>query len=444
MICNYGWGSKMKKDIFRKGLVCAVIFLFVSIAAMPAVTSQVRTTMPFLVGSPRINSPQNNELIETTVQLCKPDGLENYTIMLTKEKSEQLDTLIANFKASLDNAKTMNETVEIYNDMIVSLDELGLIPNSMSVEQAQQLVTGSITNPETSEIKKFLTTTKEQLNNAQTQGEKAAVLNDAIASLNTLGLLPQGISNRDLQKLVTDLISDNKFMTNLNEMLESLDSVSNFLCLISGETTNTWVISQLGMLSNQLLFIFLSMIDPYFYIVWYFLGGIFQSIFFIRSQILPFAPAFRNGIILGYFYFDFPPGMPYYVHANGWIRTLGLLGNKTWDGEMYGQLCVFAALTETIMGDSYVGVSGFTGLRINRKDLGTTFYQGFATFVKIGDKPPSNTIKTQNNQLSQQINQKNIQSQNQNQQYQTSPSIQQINQLFQKMNQNNKQMINAN
>jgi len=84
---------------------------------------------------------QDEDLVEITVSLCKTDGIENHTVMLTKEQAEELEILIDSFKAELDKVETMEETAEIYNDMIISLDELGLIPDEMGVEEAQELAT---------------------------------------------------------------------------------------------------------------------------------------------------------------------------------------------------------------------------------------------------------------------------------------------------------------
>jgi len=62
--------------------------------------------------------------------------------MLTQEQVDELDNHFDNFKVKLDNAITKGDTVEIYNDMVISLDEFGLLPDYMTVDEAQQLVTG--------------------------------------------------------------------------------------------------------------------------------------------------------------------------------------------------------------------------------------------------------------------------------------------------------------
>ena len=137
----------MQKSMFRKGLVVGIIFLFAGISIAPSVTSiDISKT-----------KTSNDDLVEITLQLCKSDGVEDYKMFITQEQNEELENLFQGFKVDLDKAKTREETVRLYNDMVVSLDEIGLLPYGSSCEEVQQLVTGekSLSNPEKIKSKKY-------------------------------------------------------------------------------------------------------------------------------------------------------------------------------------------------------------------------------------------------------------------------------------------------
>jgi hypothetical protein len=107
-------------------LAVAVILLFIGMGIQPAVA----------------DSSNNSELIEVTIKICKPLKIEEYTLMLPQEKIDDLNSEFDKFKVKLDNAISKRDTIEIYNDMIVSLDRLGMLPNHMTVNEAKQLITG--------------------------------------------------------------------------------------------------------------------------------------------------------------------------------------------------------------------------------------------------------------------------------------------------------------
>ena len=139
----------MQKSIIRKNLVYLVIILFIGIAVAPSVTS---------VDISKNNASDNNGLIEITVELCKPNGIEEHQIFITKDQNEKLEELFQGFKEDLNKAETREETIRLYSDMVVSLDEIGLIPEGSSCEEVQELVTveNRINNPEKMKSNKYL------------------------------------------------------------------------------------------------------------------------------------------------------------------------------------------------------------------------------------------------------------------------------------------------
>ena len=108
----------MRKGMFRKTLVYVIIVLCISVAALPSVTAVDVEGDSFSNGA--ILNTENDERVEITVELWKPDGVQNYSVWLTQEDATELGNLTNNFKLNLDSAATFEETVVIYVDMIIS------------------------------------------------------------------------------------------------------------------------------------------------------------------------------------------------------------------------------------------------------------------------------------------------------------------------------------
>jgi hypothetical protein len=118
-----------RKPVWYKTFVVGVIVLFIGVAIQPAIAE-----VSF--------EPNNSELVETTITICKFSGIKEHTLMLTQKQADELDSFLNDFKFKLDNALNESETINVYDDMIISLDELGLLPDYLTVDEAQQLVTG--------------------------------------------------------------------------------------------------------------------------------------------------------------------------------------------------------------------------------------------------------------------------------------------------------------
>jgi hypothetical protein len=62
--------------------------------------------------------------------------------MLTQDELAELENLINNFEIKIDIADNKIETEAIYEDIVVSLNDYGILPKDMSIEKAQRIVTG--------------------------------------------------------------------------------------------------------------------------------------------------------------------------------------------------------------------------------------------------------------------------------------------------------------
>ena len=119
----------MKIRLFRKGLVLGIIFLFVQISIQPAF-AEIST------------ESDNSELVEITIEICKGNGAEDHTVMLSQKQAEVLENIISRTKTKLDVSNDRKEASVIFNDAIVSLFELGVLPEGLSIEEAKRLVNG--------------------------------------------------------------------------------------------------------------------------------------------------------------------------------------------------------------------------------------------------------------------------------------------------------------
>ena len=129
----------MKNTLLRKGLVVGIIALFIGLAFIPNFNA---------ISVQKFVNKINNKLIAIPIKIYNSNRIENYNIYRTQQQAEDFDDLIGEFKEDLTKSESIEETVEIYRDMVISLDNLGLLPNRMSIKQAEDLVIGNFYNSE--------------------------------------------------------------------------------------------------------------------------------------------------------------------------------------------------------------------------------------------------------------------------------------------------------
>ena len=106
--------------------------LFIGIAIAPSITATEVVT--------------DRKSVEFTVEICGVGNGEEHMVQLTREQSNELDTLFNSIKARLDEAETLDKTVEIYTDAILELDRYDVL-DGLSFNQAQKLVLGPYQYP---------------------------------------------------------------------------------------------------------------------------------------------------------------------------------------------------------------------------------------------------------------------------------------------------------
>jgi len=115
-----------KKEILAVGF----IVLYLSVAILTQVT--LHTVKAFT---------QNNG-VEVTTQVSGIPGYYETTVLLTKEQYNELEKYLVHFKAGLNQTSTRKDAVCLFNDAVIQLKTYGLLPQGMSVAEAQRLVAG--------------------------------------------------------------------------------------------------------------------------------------------------------------------------------------------------------------------------------------------------------------------------------------------------------------
>ena len=315
-----------ENNLIKKGVVVAVILLFIGLAFAPSINA---------------NISKDSELVEITTEVSGIDGVEPYTVKLTTEEANEVDRLFDNILVRLNESKSREETVEIFNEAVVELDKYGLL-GDLNIEQAQRLVTSGYQYP-----------------------------------------------------------IDNEVFNRIHErIIMMLDENENALCLIAGKTAETRIVGpmtfvSIGLAGLRVLSIIL-MLEYFWYPLWnkfpllYYITEPFLFLFdvlsippFILSAIISFLSPVKFLSGIGYGAVFFSHGYMNYLPAHGRIYTIGLNGIKYWDKPFYGQYLIDPLLT----GNRYAGAIGFTGINII-SEIRTCSYLGTALSVKIGPNPP--------------------------------------------------------
>ncbi|MBN2600146.1 MAG: hypothetical protein JXA75_06355 [Candidatus Thermoplasmatota archaeon] len=266
-----------------------------------------------------VKASEENDFIEITTQACGIQGYTDTTVTLTRGQYHDLENYLVEFRARLNQTSTREEAGSLFREAVVKLDTYGLLPQGMSVAQAQKLV---------------------------------------------LGWYPQQITTGFFQR-----------MSEKNQQT----SQSNFLCLVAGELNNTYSIRRI----NNWLWEFL--IRKYIETQNYFLIP-FMMLFGNRHEMLNTAPLAICDIVgIGYLNMFFDT----YHNSSGWFFSVGVGGIKKWTGEMVGTLPGPKIYGFIPLGGHYgytlyadPGIWGFSGLKI-LPFVENKFYLGSALCVGI-------------------------------------------------------------
>jgi len=141
----------MHKNVFwKKGLVLIVIFLIVCVSGIPAINGTV-------IQLPSTSNYNDDNLVEISVETYGIGKPVEHKIKLTQEQAKDLKIFLESFQTQINNSASLIETINLYKEAVIELDKYGLLPQDISILEAQKLVIGPYQNPKYVEkIEKFI------------------------------------------------------------------------------------------------------------------------------------------------------------------------------------------------------------------------------------------------------------------------------------------------
>jgi hypothetical protein len=272
-----------------------------------------------------------------TVEICDPQGVEQKSIPASDMDLQKIEQIFATINARLDKATNDQEKLQVFNDAVKQLAVFGVFGN-LSIEQAQRLVTRWY-EP-------------------------------------TLGKNAQKPSSYLINKNAFCLVSGRTNLTLTSHRFTTWFMIAGYLLLFGGMAIGSAIYSQFPELQDLLLLFAL----PWFALSLGLIGV--GSILSVRADLNRLAVADVFGI--GYR----ERGNPTITYAPGWVKTIGLLGNKTWDGELVGNLPgMKIPLDNFFTFQTYPAVWGFSGIKIWLNEDGSEkSYLGSAILVGLNQK----------------------------------------------------------
>ena len=112
----------------KKILAVGIILLLIGVSVATSINQNV------------VTASQDDDLVEVTTQACGIQGYRDTTVKLTREQANELDQLFVTINSKLDNATSREEYVHIIHEAVIELDRYGLLPQGMTIEQAQHVI----------------------------------------------------------------------------------------------------------------------------------------------------------------------------------------------------------------------------------------------------------------------------------------------------------------
>jgi len=194
--------------------------------------------------------------------------------------------------------------------------------------------TVKLTKQQSLDLQQYLVDFRARLNQTTTREETIPIFKDTVVELNKYGLLPRGMSVELVQKLVTGQFLNKKMMHALTTILNrnAILNESNFLCLTVATLHNCGFTTPITLVIALIWFtiFFLLLLNPGQALdTWILIGWIG----FVIEQAFYSLKPFSYGYIVSFI------GS---THES--IRTYGLLGQKSLEGAMVGNLIGFIGL----------------------------------------------------------------------------------------------------
>lgn len=362
----------MVGKVLKKGVVLAILVLFLGIAVNPSLASITMTSV------------SNND-VTVEVELCGIEKLgdygdidSNYEVQLTKEQAQSLHDLITHVKQKIDECNYREDALPVLRNAVSSLRELGVLRNDMSVDKAQALVT--------------------RKDDSYLKQELSLFFEDAINILDAHNILPAKVSSEDAEQISKNAVD---VLFDETQDIPALNNAGNrnLMCFVTGETTETCSAGALYYGHYSLLISTIVLLFPFLVIAGILPFGLLYGALNLLIVLL-YASLVGNAyysnlnpVPLGHVIgigrtFELPGECVDHHPAKGWVKTVGLNGNKTYEGKLYGQIPL-TRIAGQPLDYYYPGVLGFTGIKIrNEYNSDKQFYMGTALMTNIGHQLP--------------------------------------------------------
>ena len=81
-----------------------------------------------------------NAYYDVTSQACGINGHSSTTVRLTARNYQDLQQYLADFRTKLNQTKTTVEAAQVFDEAVIKFNQFGLLPQGMSVTEAQHIV----------------------------------------------------------------------------------------------------------------------------------------------------------------------------------------------------------------------------------------------------------------------------------------------------------------
>ena len=257
------------------------------------------------------------------------------------------------------------------------------------------ITTVLVTKQQLRELHAIFDTLKDRISTAASQQETKRIFDETIIELDRYHLLPEGMSVEHVQRIVTHAVSHHNKMTMLRRLSPTFMAqtkegfIQNTFCTIAGNTTNTHFAKLAKRTALRLYYIIdfstgnalLVKIATALYVVCRDISKINQL--FLQQD------GRHLGVCIYYGNYHYAPYPNWLSPATGWISTEGIKGKQNISGSFWGQTMTggWQPQVDWYMNYTWRGCLGFTGL-ILYDDTDTAYYLGSALAVNVGPDRP--------------------------------------------------------
>lgn len=98
-----------------------------------------------LVFTPCINANigKDDEFVNITINACGIEGIKSENVKVSQDNADEIIRLFKSIEKQLENSSSQGMAEKIFNEAVIELDKLGVLPRGLSIEDAQRLVTGN-------------------------------------------------------------------------------------------------------------------------------------------------------------------------------------------------------------------------------------------------------------------------------------------------------------